>query len=90
MDDLDKRLDAATRRRDAIVAECRRIEGKLEAAEAALHEVEAECRSKGVDPTKIDQVIQQLESRYAALVEQVERDVAAADLALAPYIKEIS
>lgn len=88
VEDLDKRLEAATRRRDTLVAECRRLEGKLEAAETALAAVEAECRSKGIDPDKIDNVIQQLTARYEALVVQIERDVAAADEALAPFLKE--
>lgn len=88
MDDLDKRLEAATKRRDTLAAECRRIEGKLEAAEATLKSVEAECRARGVDPDKIDTVIDQLTSKYEGLVVQVERDVAAADAALAPFLKE--
>lgn len=86
--DLEARLDAATRRRDALAAECRRLEGKLEAAEAALSAVEAECRSKGIDPDKIDEVIAQLTTRLESLVMQVERDVTKADADLSPFLKE--
>lgn len=88
MEDLDQRLEAATKRRDTLAAECQRIEGRLDSARAALSAVEAECRAKGVDPEKIDATIEQLESKYRTLVEQLERDVAAASEALAPFSKE--
>jgi len=88
VEDLNKRLDMASKRRDTLSAESRRIEGRLEAAESNLAAVEAECRAKGIDPNVIDTVIERLESRYADLVEQIEREVAAADAALAPFLKE--
>lgn len=88
MEDLDQRLEAATKRRETLAAECRRLEGKLEAAETALRTVEEECRAKNIDPTKIDEVIEQLRSKYQTLVEQLEKDVSAADRALAPFLKE--
>ena len=88
MEDLDQRLEAATKRRETLAAETRRLEGKLEAAETALRTVEEECRTKNIDPTKIDEVIEQLRSKYQTLVEQLEKDVAAADRALAPFLKE--
>ena len=90
LDDLSRRLDTASKRRDTLAAESRRIEGRLEAAEAALSSVEAECRSKGVDPDNINDVIGRLEAKYESLVAQIEREVATADAALAPFLKEIS
>lgn len=89
MEDLNRRLEAASKRREALAAECRRIEGKLESAEANLLAVEAECRAKGVDPDNIDTVIDRLSSKYKDLVAQVESEVAAADAALAPFMKEL-
>jgi predicted nuclease with TOPRIM domain len=81
-------LEIATKRRETLVSELRRLEGKLEAAETALRTLEEECRSKGIDPGKIDEIIEQLRTKYKTLVEQVEQDVASADRALSPYLKE--
>ena len=65
-----------------------RVEGRLEVAEAALATVESECRAKNIDPDNIDAVIDRLNTRYADLVTQVVTDVAAAETALAPFLKE--
>ena len=88
MEDLDRRLEVATKRRDTLAAESRRLEGKLEAAQSALTIVEEECRVKGIDPNKIDALIVQLQAKYKTLVEQVELDVTTADQALSPFLKE--
>lgn len=90
MDDLTRRLDAASKRREALVSECRKLEGKLEAAEAALKAIEDECHAKGIDPDKLDELIQRLTVKYNDLVTQVERDVATAEAALTPFTKEFS
>ena len=90
LEDLNKRLEIASKRRDTLAAESRRIEGRLEAAEATLSTVEAECRAKGIDPDNIDTVIQRLETRFSDLVTQVEREVASADAALSPFLKELN
>ena len=90
MPDLDARLKDAVRRRDQVADTVKRIEGRLEAARQALSEAEAECRSRNIDPDTIDTYVSQLEAKYADLVAALERDVAAAEEALAPYIKEIN
>lgn len=86
--DLNQRLERASKRRDALEIERRHIEGKLEAAEASLAAVEAECRAKGVNPENIDAVIEQLTIKLNDLVLKIETDVASADAALAPFLKE--
>lgn len=88
MSDADSRLDAAVEQRNALEVDVRRLEGKLEAAEAALAAVEKECRDRNIDPDRIDEVITQLETRYESLVAQLEMEVAEASAALAPYMKE--
>lgn len=88
--DLDLRLKEAVRRRDAVADNVKRIEGRLEAAKQALAEAERECRDRSIDPDKIDDHLSKLETRYAELVSTLERDVAAAESAIAPYLKEIS
>lgn len=87
--DLDLRLKEAVRRRDAVADNVKRIEGRLEAAKQALTEAERECRDRNIDPDKIDEHLTKLETRYAELVSALEIDVAAAESAIAPYLKEI-
>jgi len=88
MNDLDTRLKNATQRRDSLVASVQRIEGKLEAARSTVETLEAQCREKGVEPDKIDAVIDKLVTRYEDLVEQIEQGVEDAETALAPFLKE--
>ncbi len=85
---LDERLSAAIERRSSLAEKKQRIEGKLESARKSLEDVEAECRAKGVDPSALEETINQLEERYRSSVEQLEAQVAAADEALAPFLKE--
>lgn len=85
---LDARLDTAIQRRNDLIAQKQRFEGKLEAARKSLEEVESECRLKGMDPHQLGQTIEQLEERYQASIEQLEQEVSEAEAALAPYLKE--
>lgn len=87
--DLDARLTEATRKRDALDAECKRIEGRLEAARSSLATLEKECRDRGLDPDRLDEAIATLESRFQTLVAGLETDLAAASAALAPFQKEM-
>lgn len=84
----DERLAAAIKRRETLVAQKQRAEGRQEAARKSLAEVEAECRAKGLEPDRLDAAITQMEDRYREAVENLEREVAAAETALAPFLKE--
>ncbi|MDB4278188.1 hypothetical protein N9917_01160 [Deltaproteobacteria bacterium] len=88
MEDLDNRLETATKRRDTLSGAVQRIEGKLESARKTKTTLEETCRSKGVEPDQIETVIQQLTTRYETAVAQIETDIKAADKALAPYLNE--
>jgi predicted nuclease with TOPRIM domain len=88
MEDIQRRLDAALRRRETLQAETRRLEGKLEAAEAALKSVEEECRSKGVPPEDIDNYILKLTQKFEANVKQFELDLDIAEQQIAPFLRE--
>jgi len=88
--DMDARLKEAVRRRDLVADNVKRIEGRLEAARQSLADAEKECRDRNIDPDKIDEHLTRLETRYAELVEALERDVEAAEQAINPYLKEIN
>ena len=88
MSDLSSRLDSATKRRATLEGEARKAEGRLESARAALKLVQDECRAKGIDPDCIDDAVKKLENKAEMLVAQLETDIAKAEAALAPYLKE--
>ncbi len=86
--DLSDKIKDLVRRRESVSATVNKLEAKLEAAKHNLAEVEQECRSRGIDPDKIDQFVAQLEERLANEVAALERGVLAAEQALEPYLKE--
>jgi len=90
LNDADARLKAAVKRRDSVADDVKRIEGRLEAARQALADAEKECRDRNIDPDRIDEHLGKLESRYEELLDNLERDVSAAETAIAPFIKEIN
>jgi chromosome segregation ATPase len=86
MPDLDEQLEAVIQRRKKLSETLERLRGRKEQAEENLQAVEAECREKNIDPDQIDSIIDQLESKYSTLVQQLTDDVAAAEGALQPYL----
>lgn len=85
---LDERLDLAIKKRDELAAKKQRVEGRLEAARKSLGEIEAECRSKGIDPANLDSTITEMDARYKASIEALELSIAEGEAALAPFLKE--
>ena len=86
--DLAARLDAAAKRRANLVAAKERIQGKYEAAQKNLAAVETEIRERKIEPGQLAETRQALEDRHQRLIEEIERDVAAGEEALAPFLKE--
>jgi hypothetical protein len=60
--------------------------GRLEAARNRLETIEGTCREKGIDPEKIDEVIAQAEQVYQRRVQAIEKQTAAAEENLAPFL----
>ena len=87
MSDLDARLTAAITLRNRLSAESQRIAGRKEAAEKALADVEAEIRSKNLDPDTLDETLVKLTEAYEKAVEAFEADVSKAKESLAPYME---
>jgi predicted nucleic acid-binding Zn-ribbon protein len=85
-DDLDTRLKKALESRDKLAAEIQRIEGRKEAAQRSLTEVEEEIRSKNLDPNTIDKVVQDLRLAYEAEVSKLEQEVSKTRETLTPYL----
>jgi chromosome segregation ATPase len=85
-ENLDKELDQIVERRKKVAEALERLKGRKEQAESNLAAVEEECRTKKIDPEKIDEIIEQLEGKYRTLVEELEKDTEEAERALAPFV----
>ncbi len=71
MADLESRLKAAVETRDQLARDAQRIEGRKEAAEKALREVEDEIQERGLDPATLDKTVSDLQAAYEAEVEKL-------------------
>jgi len=83
---LDQQLEDVIRRRKKVTETLERLRGRKEQAEANLAAVEEECRSKKIDPEKIDDIIQQLEGKYRDLVEELTKDIEEAERKVQPFV----
>lgn len=88
MESLDERLEAATKKRNELSAAVQRIEGRLEAEQKNLEQIETECREKGLDPENLDATIEKLNTRYESEVAELETAVSEAETALEPFLQE--
>lgn len=84
---LDQELEEVIQRRKKLNAEIERLRGRKEQAEANLKTVEDEIRKKGVEPSEIDAMLQQLETKYAELIGSLKKSIEEAEQALAPFLK---
>jgi hypothetical protein len=72
---LQQRLEKIREKRSIINQKKSRLEGRLESAEQSLSQVQEECRSKGVDPEKIDEVLLKLSKLYEDQVVLMEKSL---------------
>ncbi len=83
-----QRLDDAMARRDKAGKAALRLQGRLQAAQEEVAQIEAECAERGVPPEKLDKAITQLEGRYEKAVSAFEADIELAEGKLAPFVQE--
>ena len=86
MSDFDARFEAAVKKRDKLAKDVTRLQGRMEEAQRNLQSVEDECRAKKFEPDQIDTVIEQLEKRYEAQIEELERANEEIEQKLKPYL----
>jgi DNA repair exonuclease SbcCD ATPase subunit len=84
--DLKSRLDEAVKKRDDLAAKHQRLLGRLEEAERTVEDLREKCRSKGIDPDKLDEVIAKLETALEKSVLELELKLSEAETALGPYL----
>lgn len=80
------RLDAAIKRKDRIAADVQRVKGRLDSARLELQKLETECRSKNIDPNRLDETISQLEAKYDQAISELEEVLQKAEADLNPYL----
>lgn len=84
---LHDKFEEILARRNRVSETLERLKGRKEQAEEALRQVEEECRAKSIDPNQIDEVIRQLELKYAGLINELEQETKKAEEALGPFLK---
>jgi len=86
MSNLDQQLEDVIRRRKKVTETLERLKGRKEQAQANLEAVEEECRGKNIDPAKIDAIINQLETKYGELVQELTEDIEKAERKIEPFV----
>lgn len=87
-DHQHKRLEDATKRRDAAQRAVQRLQGRLAATRDNIAAIEKECNERGIAPDKLDMAITQLERRYEGAVVAFEKDITTVEGKLAPFLEE--
>lgn len=70
------RAEKFRKSREDLQAKRDRLRGHVEAAEKALQEAESACREKGIDPDKIDEVMEKLRNHYHTQLDAAEQAMA--------------
>jgi F0F1-type ATP synthase membrane subunit b/b' len=86
MSNLDQQLEDVVQRRKKVADSISRLQGRKEQAEANLAAVEEECREKKIDPDKIDDIIEKLETKFRGIVEELTKDTEEAERKIAPFV----
>ena len=87
MSDLDSRLKDALALRDRLGNDAQRIQGRKEAADKALKNVEDEIRSKNLSPDTLQDTLDALNTAYTKEVASFEAALVEAQTALSPYLE---
>lgn len=83
--DLKTRLDVAVKRRDDLAQRRQRLLGRLEEAQRSLEDLRTKCRSKNIDPDKLDAVIAGLETNLEQSITGLEVKLTEVEQALEPF-----
>ena len=84
---IHNRFQEVLKRRDTVKAKVQRIQGKLEAAESTLKDIDAECRKRGIEPKQLGKAIRQLETKYEKGLEAFEAAVEEAETQITPFLE---
>jgi len=89
MDELERDLDAAVRRRDRLQGEIQKAKGRLESARKAVDSIVEECRENDVDPKKIDQTIEALERGIRDNLSVINEQLDQVEEGIAPFLENV-
>jgi len=84
--EAQRQFEEASKKKDRVNGDLQRLQGKQESAQASLGAVEKECRDRGVEPEKLDAVIDKLQGRYIKAVANVVEKTDEAEENLKPFL----
>ena len=84
---VEERLLKAIEKRDNLSGEIQRIQGKKQAAEQALRNIEQEIREAGLDPETIEETLQKLEVALEKNIQDYESQLGTVEQQLNPYME---
>lgn len=85
-DETKNRIETALKRRSELVSSKNRIIGRLEEAEKNVEAVKAELVSRKVDPEKLPETLEKLESALQTSLAEFESQLSEAEKSLKPFV----
>ena len=83
-------LNQLIQKRNQLAQDLERLLGRREQAQKNLAEVEADSRTRGIDPDKIEQTLKDLWDRYQKQVPELEAKLAQCAEDLAQYTTKVT
>lgn len=74
-EDIKRQVSLLQKRRDDAAQKVERIRGRLEESERVVSELEAQCRSKGLDPNQLDTSIEKIQRVLEDSMKQYEESI---------------
>lgn len=88
-EEIKRRLSSLQSRRDEAARTVERSKGRLEEAERAMADLEAECRSKGLDPDNLDASIEKIRLALNTSLQKYEGEIQRVEEALNSIQKNV-
>lgn len=86
MSDIKSRIESAIRRREELASSKARVLGRLEEAEKNLESVRSELLSKKVDPDRLTETVEKLETALSTSLQEFEAQLQQAEQMIAPFV----
>lgn len=86
MSDIKSRIESAIRRREELASSKARVLGRLEEAEKNLESVRSELLLKKVDPDRLTETVEKLETALSTSLQEFEAQLQQAEQMIAPFV----
>jgi phage shock protein A len=68
----EQRLQKAIEKRDRLKTEVDKLKGRLEEAQERKKQIEEKCKSKNIDPSKLEELVTKVTEKYKAALASFE------------------